>query len=147
MQHNHKGRTSFMQLLKYSGCELGHHPTEKMIDPLLMPTIHSSSLLLHVFANPHFVLPVCFAYIIPWQQGNKRPRSGHLFSPDMVTTESCSTKCGSSVAAEFWSFTPYTRKSALRAPCLLRRPFARYRVQNQMTLFASLGFDYAYILP
>ena len=24
-----------MQLLKYSGCELGHHPTEKMIDPIL----------------------------------------------------------------------------------------------------------------
>ena len=32
-----------MQLLKYSGSESGHNPTEKMIDPLLSTALNASS--------------------------------------------------------------------------------------------------------
>ena len=39
-----------------------------------------------------------------------------------------------------------TRKHALRAHRLLRRRFARYRMENQMSASQPLGFPYAYIV-
>ncbi len=48
---------------------------------------------------------------------------------------------------EMYTHTFHTRKRALRAHCLLRRPFAHYRGENQMPASRSLGFLLTYIVP